>query len=542
MNLLDLPYPSQRMPTVARQGVVATSQPLAALAGLEILRAGGNAVDAALATATTLAVVEPTSNGLGSDAFALIWDGSKLHGINGSGRAPAALTAEIVRAAGHSAVPAHGWFPVTIPGAPRAWRDLHQRFGRLDFRRVLAPAIAAAEAGYAVTPIVARSWQAAARSYADERGPEFAPWFETFTVNGRTPRPGDVWQLPDHARTLKRIAESASLDYYEGEIARRIASFAAETGGYITAEDLASHTSTWVEPITTSYRGYEVWEIPPNGQGIAALLALNIIEGFDLGTLQRESVEAYHLQIEAMKLAFADAYRYVADPAQVAVPTSGMLSKAYASERRALIGDRASAYEPGDPPRGGTVYLCTADADGMMVSYIQSNYQGFGSGVTVPNTGISLQNRGACFRLAPDHPNVLAPRKRPFHTIIPSFLTRDGQPVGPFGVMGGPMQPQGHLQMVVNTVDWHMNPQASLDAPRWQVATGKQVMLESDVSPRIVDELRRRGHEVAIATDWTPFGRGQIIWRREMWEEPANGNRSLIAGSDKRSDGLAIGY
>ncbi|MGH2457964.1 MAG: gamma-glutamyltransferase family protein [Chloroflexota bacterium] len=542
MNLLDLPYPSQRMPTVARRGVVATSQPLAALAGLEILQAGGNALDAALATATTLAVVEPTSNGLGSDAFALVWDGAKLHGLNGSGRAPAALTAEIVRAAGHSTMPTHGWHPVTVPGAPRAWRDLHERFGRLDFQRVLAPAIAAAEGGYAVTPIVAAAWQTAARSYARERGPEFAPWFDTFTVDGRAPQPGDVWRLPYHARTLRRIAESKSLDYYEGETARRIAAFASDTGGFITDDDLATHTSTWVEPITTSYRGYDVWEIPPNGQGVAALLALNIIEGFDLASLRRESVDAYHLQIEAMKLAFADAYRYVADPEQVTVPTAGMLSKAYAAERRALIDDLARAREPGDPPRGGTVYLCTADADGMMVSYIQSNYQGFGSGVAVPGTGISLQNRGACFRLEPDHPNVLAPGKRPFHTIIPSFLTRDGQPVGPFGVMGGPMQPQGHLQMVLNTVDWGMNPQASLDAPRWQVTTGRQVMVEPEVPAPIVEELTRRGHEVNVVGERAPFGRGQIIWRRGIWEEPANGVPSLIAGSDKRSDGLAIGY
>ncbi|HVC34907.1 MAG TPA: gamma-glutamyltransferase family protein [Chloroflexota bacterium] len=542
MNLLELPYPSRRSPTVARRGVVATSQPLAALAGLDILRAGGNAVDAAIATATMLAVVEPTSNGLGSDAFALVWNGSHLHGLNGSGRAPASLTLDLVRAAGHTTMPARGWVPVTVPGAPAVWRDLHQRFGRLDFADVLAPAIAAAEQGFAVTPIVANAWQQAARLQASLVGAEFAPWFDAFTVRGRAPRPGDVWRLPDHARTLRRIAQSRADDYYGGEIASQIARFASRTGGFVTGDDLAAHTSTWVEPISTDYRGYDVWEIPPNGQGLTTLLALNILEGFDLGRLRRDSVEAYHLQIEAMKLAFADAHRYIADPEHADVPTTGLLAKTYAAERRALIGDTAQVRQPGDPSRGGTVYLCTADADGMMVSYIQSNYQGFGSGVVVPDTGIALQNRGAGFRLDPDHPNALAPRKRPYHTIIPAFLTRDGQPIGPFGVMGGHMQPQGHLQMVLNTVDWGLNPQASLDAPRWQVTSGNEVLVEHGVPKEVVAELVRLGHDVKVAAEQAAFGRGQIIWRREAWEDPGNHERSLIAGSDPRSDGFAVGY
>lgn len=542
MNLLDLPYPSRRMPTVARHGVVATSQPLAALAGLEILRAGGNAVDAAVATAAMLAVVEPTANGIGSDAFALVWDGSRLHGLNGSGRAPASLTIDAIRAAGHTSVPARGWFAVTVPGAPRAWRDLNERFGRLDLTRVLAPAIATAEEGFAVSPLVAQSWERAARLQETLVGPEFAPWFDTFADGTRAPAPGDVCRLPYHARTLKRIAESGSDDFYQGKIAEQIAAFASQTDGFITVDDLASHTSTWVEPIGTSYRGYDVWEIPPNGQGLTALLALNVLENFGLSKLERESVDAYHLQIEAMKLAFADAYRYIADPEHAAVPIAGLLSKSYAAERCALIGEQARSYSAGDPPRGGTVYLCTADADGMMVSYIQSNYQGFGSGIVIPETGIALQNRGACFRLDPDHPNALAPRKRPYHTIIPAFLTRGGKAIGPFGVMGGFMQPQGHVQMVLNTVDWSMNPQASLDAPRWQVTSGKEVLLESGVDRRIVEALARRGHEVKVATDFSSFGRGQIIWRREAWATAANGETSLIAGSDMRADGLAIGY
>lgn len=542
MNLLDLPYPARRMPLVAARGVVATSQPLAALAGLEMLKAGGSAVDAALAAAVMLTVVEPTSNGLGSDAFALVWDGARLHGLNGSGRAPAALRPEIVRAAGHQEIPPRGWFAVTVPGAPRAWRDLHDRFGRLPFDQVLAPAIAAAEDGYAVTPIVAHAWE---RAYALQQtlaGPEFQPWFATFTTNGHAPAPGEVVRLPNHARTLRRIAESRTDDFYQGEIARQIASFAAETNGFLTLEDLSGHTSTWVEPIRTGYRGFEVWEIPPNGQGLAALLALNILEGFDLARLPRESAEAYHLQIEAMKLAFADAYRYVADPERADVPTSGLLAKEYAARRRRLIGTITQEYGPGDPPRGGTVYLCAVDVDGLMVSYIQSNYQGFGSGIVIPETGIALQNRGAGFRLDPDHPNVLAPRKRPYHTIIPAFLTRDGQPVGPFGVMGGPMQPQGHVQVVLNTVDWGMNPQAALDAPRWQVTTGRGVRLESGVARSIADDLARRGHAVDVAAEAEAFGRGQIIWRRSAWETIGDGPDGWIAGSDWRADGFAVGY
>ena len=542
MNLLDLPYPSRRSPTVARRGVVATSQPLAVLAGLDILKAGGNAVDAAVATAAMLSVVEPTSNGIGSDAFSLVWDGSRLHGLNGSGRAPASLGVEVVRSAGHSSIPARGWMAVTIPGAPRAWSDLHGRFGRLPFERVLAPAIEAAEEGFAVTPIVAFNWERAATLQATLKGPEFAPWFDTFSIRGQAPSAGDSWRMPDHAWTLRRIAQSSGDDFYEGEIAQKIAAFAAATGGFITRDDLAEHTSTWVDPIGTDYRDYSVWEIPPNGQGLTALLALNILEGFDLATFPRESALAYHLQIEAMKLAFADAHRYIADPEKVAVPTSGMLSKSYAAERRALIGDMARAFEPGDPPKGGTVYLCTADADGMMVSYIQSNYQGFGSGIVVPGTGIALQNRGSAFRLDSAHPNVLAPRKRPYHTIIPAFLTRDGEPVGPFGVMGGHMQPQGHVQMVLNTVDWHLNPQASLDAPRWQVTTGKNVLVESGVSRQIVEDLIRRGHDVAVESDPGPFGRGQIIWRRAAWGATDAGPGSLVAGSDMRADGFAAGY
>jgi gamma-glutamyltranspeptidase/glutathione hydrolase len=535
MSMEHFPYASRRMPVVASRGVVATSEPLAAQAGLWMLRQGGNAVDAALATAIALTVLEPTSNGIGSDAFAIVWDGSKLHGLNGSGRAPGTHTPELFAQQGLDRVPARGWLPVTVPGAPATWRDLHKRFGKLPFATLFEPAIAYAEGGYPVGPVTANGWANTARIYAEQNiGPEFAGWFSTFAPDGNGPRPGEIRRLPDHARTLRLLAESNCDDFYRGETAQEIADFAAATNGYLTKEDLSAHSSTWVEPIGTSYRGYEVWEIPPNGQGIAALTALNILEGIDLGRSPRESVESYHLQIEAMKLGFADAIAYVADTDKSDVPVRGLLDKEYAAQRRRLIGERALDPVAGEPPRGGTVYLCAADGDGMMISMIQSNYQGFGSGVVVPGTGVSLQNRGAGFSLDPQHPNLVAPGKRPFHTIIPAFLTQGGAAVGPFGVMGGHMQPQGHLQMVVNQTDYGMNPQASLDAPRWQWTKGREIAIEQGVPQHILNGLAARGHVLNIHHSGGFFGKGQIIRRL------ANG--AYVAGSEPRADGCAVGF
>jgi gamma-glutamyltranspeptidase / glutathione hydrolase len=529
------PYASRRMPIVASRGVVATSEPLAAQAGLWMLRQGGNAVDAALATAIALTVVEPTSNGIGSDAFAIVWDGKRLHGLNGSGRAPATHTPGLFAGLGHEKVPNHGWLPVTVPGAPATWRDLHRRFGKLPFERLFEPAIAYAEEGFPVAPVTAGGWGNAARIYAERNtGPEFAGWFATFTPGGSAPRAGDIFRSPDHARTLRAIAESNGEEFYHGELATEMADFAAATGGYLTRADLAAHMNTWVDPIGVSYRGYEVWEIPPNGQGIAALAGLNILEGFDLAKYPRDSVESFHLQIEAMKLGFADALGYVADMDHAKVPVKGMLDKEYAAQRRALIGHTALDPVKGEPPRGGTVYLCAADGDGMMVSYIQSNYQGFGSGIVVPGTGISFQNRGAGFSLDPAHPNIVAPGKRPYHTIIPAFLTRGGEAVGPFGVMGGFMQPQGHLQMVVNQVDYGMNPQASLDAPRWQWMRGKEVMIEQATPASVLHGLTARGHQLQVTHQGGAFGKGQIIWRLD--------NGAYVAGSEPRADGCAVGF
>lgn len=528
------PYRVRRYPVYAPEGVVATSQPLAAQAGLAMLREGGTAVDAALAAAVALTVLEPASCSMGGDAFALVWDGARLHGLNGSGRAPAALSTEVLRARGHTAMPDHGWTTVTVPGAVAAWHDLHARFGRLPFARLFEPAIAYAERGFPVATIAAYGWQSAIRRHATHAGPEFAPLHEVFAPGGAAPRAGAIWRSPQLAHSLRRIAQTGGAALYRGEIAEALLTFSAQTGGFLSAQDLAEHASTWVEPIHTAYRDHEVWEIPPNGQGLTALLALNILEGVDLPRLPRESVERYHLQIEAMKLAYADAHRYIADADHMELPLDALLSKSYAAQRRALIGEEARTPEPGDPLRGNTAYLCAADSQGMLVSLIESTFSGFGSGIAVPGTGIALQNRGSGFVLTPGHPNLLAPRKRPYHTIIPGFLTRGGEPVGPFGVMGGHMQPQGHVQVVAQMVDYGLDPQASLDAPRWFWWTGRAIKLEPEVDPAIVAGLVARGHDVEIEADVAVFGRGQIIRRL-----PSGG---YVAGSESRTDGCAAGY
>jgi gamma-glutamyltranspeptidase/glutathione hydrolase len=533
MNLDLTTYPTRRTPLVAGNGVVATSQPLAAQAGLAMLQAGGTAVDAAVATAVALTVLEPTSNGIGGDAFAIVWDGERLHGLNGSGRAPAALTPDAVARAGHVQMPGVGWLTVTVPGAPAAWHDLHARFGRLPFEQVLAPAIAYAERGYPVSPIVARGWARGVAAARLRHDPMFAGFLPTFAPGGAAPAAGERFTSPGHVRALRLIAERGAREFYQGQIAEAIAAFAQETGGLLTAGDLASHTSTWVEPISVDYSGYTIWELPPNGQGLAALLALGILEGLDLAQHPRDTAASYHLQIEAMKLAFADAHRYIADPERAEVPVRGLLDPAYLAARRALIGPSAGDFGPGEPARGGTVYLCAADGEGRMISMIQSNYAGFGSGVVVPGWGIALQNRGSGFTLEPDHPNRLEPGKRPYHTIIPAFLTRGGQPIGPFGVMGGHMQPQGHIQVAINTIDYSMNPQAALDAPRWRVE-GNTVLVELETPRPVIEGLLARGHTVHVEPATGGFGNGQAIWRLP--------SGAYAAGSEPRCDGRAVGW
>ena len=529
-SLHRYPFPSRRSALLCSEGIVATSQPLAAQAGLRMLLEGGNAVDAALACAVALTVVEPVSNGIGSDAFALVWDGERLHGLNASGRGASGLDAAALRAS-HDAFPEWGWPGVTVPGAPDAWRVLHERFAKLELERIMAPAIAYAEKGFPVSPVVSRAWAEAAVQYPAIPLPELAGWEEVFAPRGAAPAAGEIWSSPDHAAGLRMLVARGLRDFYEGEIADRILAYSGATGGLFRADDLASHHSEWVTPISITYRGHEVWEIPPNAQGIAALEALGMLDGLPAPGSEEER---WHLQIEAMKLAFADAYRFVADPAVVDVPVSGLLDAGYLSARRALIGECARAAEAGSPSRGGTVYLCAVDRDGVMVSYIQSNFMGFGSGVVLPELGIAFQNRGACFVLEPDHPNVAAPGKRPRHTIIPGFLTREGEALGPFGVMGGEMQPQGHVQVLGAMLDQGLNPQAALDMPRWRVLDGLDAVAESHAPPELLEKLRARGHRIATEAEPSGFGRGQIILR--------NASGAYVAGSEPRADGCAVGY
>ncbi|MBW4565491.1 MAG: gamma-glutamyltransferase family protein [Mojavia pulchra JT2-VF2] len=527
-NLTNYPYPSSRRVIMGSRGAVAASQPLATIAGMEMLWAGGSAVDAAIATAIALTVVEPTANGIGADAFALVWDG-KLHGLNGSGKSPQKLSVE--KFAGLNAVPKYDWRAVTVPGAVCGWRSLWERWGRLPFEQLFAPAIRYAESGFPVSPMVSLAWKRLEQNYLSLVGKEFDFFKEVFFPNHRAPNAGEIWHSPAHAQTLREIAATGGESFYRGNIAQRIADFAADTGGYLTLDDLAAHQAQWVQPISTNYRDLTVWEIPPNTQGIATLIGLNILSGFELSRYQRESAQSYHLQIEAMKLAFADVHRYIADEPFLQVPTKDLLSLDYADMRRALITEQALAVALPGLPKGGTVYLAAADGE-LIVSLIQSNFTGFGSGILPAGTGIALQNRGYGFTLDLQHPNHYAPNKRPFHTIIPGFLTQAHQPIGAFGVMGGAMQPQGHLQIVVNLADYGLNPQAALDAPRWQFVSDSTVLLEQTISQNIAQGLAQRGHHVLQNPD-DFFGRGQIIYKQ---------NQVLIAGSESRADGLALAW
>ncbi|TYR81669.1 gamma-glutamyltransferase [Priestia megaterium] len=531
---LTNPYPSQRMCTFAKNGMVATSQPLASQAGLDILKKGGNAIDAAIATAACLTVVEPTSNGIGGDAFALVWVNNELYGLNASGQAPASLSIDALNKKGITEMPAHGFTPVTVPGAPSAWVALSKRFGRLPLKEVLEPAISYAQEGYPVSPVLGYNWNVAYEKFSGcLKGEEFASWFETFGIDGRSPKIGDVWSSADHAATLLEIAETEGGSFYRGAIADKIDAFSKKYGGFIRKKDLASYTPEWVQPISVSYRGYDVWEIPPNGQGLVALLALNTLKGFSFDA--KDSVDTYHKQIEAMKLAFADGQKFITDSRKMSISVKDVLNDAYAAKRRALIGEKAIVPKAGQPAHSGTVYLATADSEGNMVSFIQSNYTGFGSGLVVPGTGIALQNRGHNFSLDPTHDNRLEPGKKTYHTIIPGFLTKGDQPVGPFGVMGAFMQPQGHVQVIMNMIDFNLNPQSALDAPRWQWINEKTVLVEKEMPSHIVEALERKGHDVKVATSRHSFGRGQIIRRDEK-------TGVLYGGTESRTDGAVSAY
>ena len=516
------------------KNVVATSQPLAAQAGLQMLQTGGNAVDAAIAAAITLTVVEPTSNGIGSDGFCILWDGSALHGLNASGRSPAGWTPDYFsqKYPALSTIPVRGWDSVTVPGAVSQWVELSRKFGKLPFEKLFAPAIRYARDGHMVSPITAVSWARQAEMLRDQ--PDFV---RDFTPNGRAPRAGEKWILRGQADTLEEIAASKGESFYRGNLAGKIAAHARAGGAAMTDADLAAHRCDWVGTIHMDYRDVRLHEIPPNGQGLAALLALGMLEHFDLASYPVDSADSVHLQLEAMKLAFADAHRYIADSAFMDVPVASLLDRQYLAERAKLIRrDQASAPTFGIPQHGGTVYLTTADASGMMVSFIQSNYMGFGSGIVVPGTGISLQNRGHGFSRASGHPNQVGPGKRPFQTIIPGFLTdQDNHPLMSFGVMGGHMQPQGHAQMVIRMVDYRQNPQSASDAPRWIVNPDFSVGLEPGFNPHTVEALARRGHRIAAAEAVNfAFGGAQLIWRA--------GDEGFVAGSDHRKDGGAVGF
>ena len=528
------PYTTTRIPVFARN-VVSTSHPLAAQAGLRMLWKGGNAVDAAIAAAAVMTLCEPCSNGLGSDSFAILWDGKKLHGLNSSGPAPAAWNPEYFsRKYGDAATPPkRGLDSASVPGAVASWVALSERFGKLPFADLLEPAIDIGERGYLVAVVIQQKWALAAPELGSQPG-----WAQAFLPRGRAPNVGELFEFKAAARGLRLIAETKGQALYGGEIAQAIEKFSKENGGAMTAKDLAAFKPEWVETISRNYRGHTLHEIPPNGQGIAALIALGIVEKFDLASMPVDSADSTHVQIEAMKLAFADVYRYVAERSAMEVTTEQMLDDGYLASRAKMIDmKRAQEFVPGNPVKGGTIYLTAADESGMMVSFIQSNYMGFGSGCVEPTFGVSLQNRGHGFSLRPG-PNQVAPGKRPFHTIIPAFLTKQGRPVMSFGVMGGNMQPQGHMQTLVRMLDYGQNPQAACDAPRWRFNAGLEINVEHQMDAQLVGELRARGHQMDVIDDnYQDFGAGQFIW---LAGDP--GREGYIAASDSRRDGLAAGF
>lgn len=533
INELQYRYPSRRSVVYGTRGMVCTASHLAAQAGLDILKKGGNAVDAAIASAICLTVIEPVSNGIGSDAFAMVWTRDGLFGLNGSGYAPAAASADRIRNQGYKMMPVRGWLPVTVPGAPASWAELWRRFGRIPFGELFEPAVYYGRAGFPVSPVTAHVWEKEYKSLLDYRDrPEIAGWFSTFLKDGQPPEAGSVMKLPDHAQTLEILRDTECESLYRGKLAEYIDRFSQSTGGLLRGSDMAGYHPLWVSPVHVNYRGCDVWEMPPNGHGIVPLMALQILK--ECSFCGRDTAETLHMQFEAMKMAFADGHRYISDPRSMTVDISSLLSEKYAFQRKSAIGEKAASGQAGNPRCGDTVYLCTADEEGNMVSYIQSNYQCFGSGVVLPGSGIAFQDRGANFDLDPDSVNCIAPGKRPYHTIIPGFLTCDGQAVGPFGVMGGFMQPQGHVQLITNMLDFGMNPQEALDCPRWQWTGGRHFEVERGIPASCIEELRNRGHEIDIVDDMTVYGRGQMICR--------NQEGVLMGATEPRADGTAAAW
>ncbi len=522
---------SKRQCIYAKNGVVATSEGLASQAGLEILKKGGNAIDAAVATAAALTVVEPTSNGIGSDCFALIYYKDKLHGMNSSGYSSKNINIEEVKKRGFEKMPKDGVIPITVPGTPKGWARLIQKFGTMSLIEVLDPAIKLASEGFIISETVGFYFEKAMGLYlANNKGNEYNHFFEVFTKNGESYKAGDFFKSEFHAETLREIGKTNSDSFYTGKLSRKIISFMKKHNGFIDASDLHDYDCEFVEPISVNYKGYDICEIPPNGQGITALMALNLLKDEEF---IKGDINTIHKQIEAIKIAFSDTLKYVTDSKFMKVNPDFLLSDEYIKLRKKDIKNIANEQIHLDYKKAGTVYLATADSDGNMVSFIQSNYMGFGSGIMIDDTGIAMQNRGHTFSLDDNHHNKLEPRKRTFHTIIPGFIMKDLKPVGPFGVMGGFMQPQGHLQVVMNMIDFKMNPQSALDAPRFRWDEGLKVALESKFENDIAKSLEQRGHQISIELNGGGFGRGQIILKEK------NGYK---VGTETRCDGFIAYY
>jgi len=531
----------------ARHGMVCAAQPLAVQAGVEILKAGGSAADAAIATNACLGLMEPTANGLGGDLFAILWDpkAKKVVGLNGSGRAPLALTIDKVPADSDGTIPLFSPYSWTVPGCADAWFELHAKYGRLPMKQILAPAIRYAEEGFPLSPVIAGDWGHSVQRFQDKPG-----FKSVYMPGGRAPREGEIFKNPALAKSLRLLADGGRDAYYKGPIADALVRYSQANGGFFSKEDFERHHSTWDTPISTDYHGVQVWELPPNSQGLAALQLLNLIENFDLKSMGRESADFWHVFVEAKKIAYADRARYYADPAFARVPVDQLLSKDYAKKRAVLIDMKHAALtdSPGEVAalnRSETTYLCAADENGMMVSLIQSNYTGFGSGYAVPELGFGLQDRGGLFSLHKEHPNALAPGKRPFQTIIPAFVTKGGQPLMAFGVMGGDMQPQGHAQVIVNLFDFGMNLQEAGDAIRFHhtgsseptgtvMNDGGVLHIEDGLPASVLEELARRGHVLKSE------GVGQYGGYQAIWRDPVTGVYS--GATEKRKDGCALGY
>nr|WP_070110784.1 gamma-glutamyltransferase [Clostridium acetireducens] len=522
------PYPSTRNPVYAKNGMVCSTSALASQSGIDIMKKGGNAIDAAIAAAACLTVVEPTSNGIGGDAFAIVHYKNKLYGLNSSGPAPEGISGDMLIKKGYKKIPKRGFLPVTVPGIPAAWSSLSKKFGKLPLIDVLQPAIEYAEKGYPVSQTVAINWNKVYNVFVNQyKDEEYSHWFKTFTINGRSPNIGEIWSCKSMAETLISIGKTYGEDFYKGDLADKLHKFSIKYKGYIRKSDLEKYKPEWIKPVSINYKGYDIWEMPPNGQGLIALMALNILNDFQFNS--KESIDTYHKQIEAIKIAFEDGLKYITDPKYMNISIEQLLSKSYAESKKKLITNKAYIPRKIIPSEGGTVYLATADKEGNMVSYIQSNYADFGSGLVVPETGICLQNRGNNFSLNSKHCNYLQPGKKTYHTIIPGFLTKNKKAIGPFGVMGAFMQPQGHVQVIMNSIDFGLNPQAALDAPRFNWEVDAKVNIENNFPIHIAKILNLMGHKINITLEPDIYGRGQIIWR--------DNNGVLCGGTESRADG-----